>query len=194
MCYFLKERPKSRTIYGVVTTCNSGSLPERTSEKLEGQMKKEGGQLKPKSDRTIYTIKPYPTYFCRSNVRARCPRCINPNHSDDVESRPKIPTTHEGHDPIKETLSMKSASLSASLSAGPSPPNWLTFSASSSSISSSSSSSSSRRYQRFSHPLLYQIYTHQFLFCIIFIFETILRWIPIAPAGTETVSLSKLLI
>jgi hypothetical protein len=54
MCYFWKEIPKSRRIYAV-TTYNSGSLPERTAEKLEGMVITEGGQLKPKSDcLTVY--------------------------------------------------------------------------------------------------------------------------------------------
>jgi hypothetical protein len=39
----------------VAITCNSGLLPERTTEKLAGTVATEGGQLNPKSDTlTVY--------------------------------------------------------------------------------------------------------------------------------------------
>ena len=39
-----------------MTTYNAGSLPERTTEKLEGMVMTEGGQLKPKNDPLTFYV------------------------------------------------------------------------------------------------------------------------------------------
>jgi hypothetical protein len=69
MCYFWKEIPKSRRIYAV-TTYNSGSPPERATEKLEGMVITEGGQLKLKSDPLTVYVQAL-SYLIMCHVTAR---------------------------------------------------------------------------------------------------------------------------